>query len=551
MEDFTRRRAFVVGLDGATFDLVEPWVAAGKLPTFRRLMAEGCWGSLQSVIPPLTMPAWATFLTGLFPGRHGVYSFLRRREGSYDLMPFNGSYVRAPGLAEFSRRHGRRVALVNVPCTYPPRPVDGILVTGLETPGRNVPFTHPQHLGEELIDRFDYEIERDVKYEPGREESFIAAARGVEHKRFEAVLWLMEQVDWDLFAVVFRGTDVVAHALWRFMDPEHPAHEPDQRDLYGEAILREYQEMDRVLAALLEELDAHTTLMIVSDHGFCGVYRDVYIDNALFDAGLIRLQQTLPARLRRSLVRLGLTPAGALRVLSALGLMNPLRRILSGEARVAAKAGLSLQSDVDWSRTRAYSTGGGEIYLNLKDREPQGIVEAGAQYEAVCQQIEAVLRDLRDPGTGETVVGRMWRREEIPGGDAGADMPDLYVEWKDDHYTAMGGIGFGRGVLSQPLRGRSGGHTMRGLFLAHGPDVVTGRKVEGVRLVDVAPTLLYSLGLPVPAGLDGKVRTDIFEPGALPEVSYEETESEEQEVSAFSDDEQAVVEQRLRDLGYI
>ncbi len=551
MNDTTKKRVFALGLDGATFDLIQPWVAEGKLPTLARLMEQGSWGTLRSVIPPLTMPAWASFLTGLSPGRHGLYSFLRRKEGSYDFTPFNASYLKAPGLGELLNQHGHRVALVNVPATYPPKPLDGLVVTGLETPGRNVTFTHPEGLAKELIERFDYEIERPEKYAPGQEDIFIAAVDRVEEKRLRAVLWLMKEINWDFFSVIFRGTDVLAHAFWRFMDPDHPAHEPEMVAEYGDTILRHYEKMDEAIAAILAELDPNTTLLLMSDHGFGGLYRDVYVGNVLVQAGLIQLKHSPQARLRQLLFKMGFTPRNAIRVLSALRLQNLVRGMMSGETRTVARASVSLQSSVDWPRTKAFPLGGGHIYVNVKGRDPQGSVEPGSEYNAVCKEIEAALHALRDPGTGGPIVERVWRRHEIYGDDSVPDTPDLYVQWKDDHYIDMGSIGFGKGFISEPIRGRSGGHTMRGIFLAHGPEIKQGHKIEGAQLVDLAPTILHLLDVPVPVGLDGGVLTEIFVDGASRQVVYEEVAAKEQQVHAFSDEEEAVVEKRLRDLGYI
>ncbi|MBN1955569.1 MAG: alkaline phosphatase family protein [Anaerolineae bacterium] len=544
-------RVFALGLDGATFDLIRPWAAEGRLPTLARLMEEGCWGTLRSVIPPLTMPAWASFLTGLSPGRHGLYSFLRREEDSYNFTPFNASYLRAPGLGELLSRRQCRVALVNMPATYPTQPVNGIVVTGLETPGRHSRFTYPEDLGRTLIERFDYEIERSEKYEAGREEAFIAAVERVEQKRLQAALWLLKEFDWDLFSIVFRGTDVIAHAFWRFMDPDHPAHEPEKAAAYGDTILRHYQWMDGAIAAVMAGLDSDTTLMLMSDHGFGGLYRDVYVDNVLERAGLIRLKQSVPARVRQLLFRLGLTPHNAMRLLAALRLQNLVRRMLSGEARAVVKASVSLQSSVDWSRTRVFSLGGGQLYVNLKGRDPQGVVAPGREFEATCRQVEGALHALRDPGTGEPVVERVWRKQEIYGDNVLPDVPDLYVQWRGDHYVDMGGIGFGHGFFSAPIRGRSGGHTMRGIFVAHGPGIKRGQEIEGAQIVDLAPTIMHLMGQPVPSGLDGRVLQEIFADHATRPVAYEEVAVEGQEQQAFDRDEEAVVEQRLRDLGYI
>ena len=551
--DTPRRKVVVIGLDGATLDLIRPWASQGKLPTFARLMTEGASGDLQSVIPPLTMPAWSSFLTGMLPGHHGIYSFLRRKPDSYDLTPFNASYLQAPDLGTLLNQTGRRVALVNVPATYPPKPLDGLVITGLETPSRDEQFTHPPTLGRELIDRFDYEIELPERYDPGLEKSYIAAVERCESKRLEAALWLLDQVDWDFFMVVFRGTDVLGHAIWRFMDPTHPAHEPELAELYGDALLRQYQHMDRAVAAIQERVGPETNLLLMSDHGMGPLHRDVYLDNLLAKHGLLNIKQTPMAQLRHFMLKVGITPRNLLRLLAVLRLRNLTRKLLPQKARTAVNMRMLMQSNVDWSRTKAYPLGGAcQIAINLKGREPQGIVAPGDEYEHVCAEIEQILHTLRDPGTQQPMVKRVWRKQEFYGDDKVPELPDLYVEWINDAYTDLGGIGYSQGIISEPIRGRSGGHTMRGIFLAHGPGIRCGCDVKGARLIDMAPTLMHLLGAPVPEHMDGRVLLDIWsEEQTVVYDPYEFIPSREQGVHVFSEEDQATIEERLRKLGYI
>jgi predicted AlkP superfamily phosphohydrolase/phosphomutase len=549
----TPSRVLVVGLDGATFDLIEPWAAEGKLPTLAHLMAEGTHGLLRSVIPPITMPAWSSFLTGMLPGHHGIYSFLRRKPDSYDLTPFNASYLQMPDLGTLLNQVGRRVASVNVPATYPPKPLDGLVVTGLETPSRDGRFTHPPSLGQALVERFDYEIEPSEMYNPGQENSFMAAVERSEGKRLEATLWLLDQVDWDLFVVVFRGTDLMAHAFWRFMDPSHPAHEPNLAQRYGEALLQHYQQMDHTIAALKERVGPETALLLMSDHGVGPLHREVYIDNLLAEHGLLHIKQTPTAQLRSFLLELGVTPRNLLHLLALLRLLNLTRKLLPQKARVAVNLRMLMQNSVDWSRTKAYPLySSGQIAINLKGREPRGIIEPGAEYNQVCAEVEHTLHTLRDPGTRQPMVKRVWHKRELYGSDAVPELPDLYVEWINDAYADLGAIGYSRGIVSEPIRGRSGGHTMRGIFLAHGPGIKRGYTVKGACLIDLAPTIMHLLGAAVPAHMDGKVLVDIWDDEqTVVYDSYESTPFHRKEVHVFSDQDQATVEERLRNLGYI
>ena len=551
MSTSTKYRVFALGLDGATFDLILPWVKAGKLPTLARLMDEGSWGTLRSVIPPVTMPAWASFLTGMSPGNHGLYSFLQQKPGSYGMTPFNASYLKSPDIGTLLNRHGKRVALINVPATYPPKPINGMVVTGLETPSTSVVYSYPPSLQDELKKRFDYEIERTEKYDPGQEKQFWEAVERVEDKRLEAILWLIDQDDWDFFATVFRGTDILGHAFWRFMDETHPAHDPKLAEKYGDVLLKHYQKMDTAVSKIQAKLGPNTVLMLMSDHGFGPIHRDVYIDNVLAQNGLLHMKKTPSAQIRQTLFRIGITPQNILRLLAFLRLRNLTRKLIPQNKRLAVSTGLLLHNSVDWSRTVAYPLGGaGQIFINLKGREPEGIINPGAEYETACDEVERSLLALRDPDTGQPVVARVWRKAETYGENALPELPDLYVQWVNDQYTDMGSIGYGHGIFSEPIRGRSGGHTMRGIFLAHGPGIKQGFTVEDACLIDLAPTVMQLLGVPVATHMDGKVLHEILEDAVT--ILYEDDlDAVDEAIYAFSPTEQAALEKRLHDLGYI
>jgi predicted AlkP superfamily phosphohydrolase/phosphomutase len=243
-------------------------------------------------------------------------------------------------------------------------------------------------------------------------------------------------------------------------------------------------------------------------------------------------------------------------LLGTLRLRNLTRKLIPQNARLAINVGMLMLNHVDWSRTKAYPLGGGsQISINLEGREPQGIVKPGAEYELVCRQVQAAFQTLRDPSTGEPIVERVWRKDEIYGEqvlELIPELPDLYIEWVNDQYTDVGGVGYSRGMISEPVHGRSGGHTMRGMFLARGKGIMEGHLIEGAHLVDVAPTILNILDVPVPHAMDGQVLVDIFQDGASRVVQYQDVSTpEEQPLHVFSEEEQKMVEDRLRDLGYI
>ncbi|MDH4136439.1 MAG: alkaline phosphatase family protein [Anaerolineae bacterium] len=551
-----KRKVFVIGLDGATFELIKPWVAQGKLPTLEKLMREGASGTLRSVRPPITGPAWASFLTGKNPGAHGVFSWIKRKNNSYDGTPYNSSHIQAEDIGSILSRHSRKVCLVNVPCTYPPKVVNGCMLTGLGTPTQDSRFTYPDSLRQELINKFDYEVERTQKYQSGYEDSFRAVVEAIEEKRAKAVLYLMAQYDWDFFMVVFRGTDVLSHAFWRFIDPTHPAHDPKLASKYGNVLMEHYQQMDQAVQRIWSRLDDSTTIIVMSDHGSGPLKRHVYLDNFLLELGLMKVRRAPASWLRFHLFKWGLTLTNVRSLLVGLRLENLVRRVMPMKKRLELSHHVFSVSSIDWANTKAYPLGAnGHIYVNLRGREPEGCVEPGHEYEQVLTLIEGELLKLRDPDGGQRIVSAMWRKEDIYHGGQLANAPDLLIEWKEDAYWAPGTIGRGHGIMSPIMpEMSSGGHTMDGILIAYGPHIKRGTRLANAQIIDLAPTILYLLDVPIPSDMDGHVLEDTFEDAFVQSHSPQLEEVASHWISKEYEDsleDKKAVEERLRGLGYI
>jgi predicted AlkP superfamily phosphohydrolase/phosphomutase len=245
------RRVLVIGLDGATFDVMKPLVAAGRLPCIAGLMQRGVTGSLRSTLPPLTMPAWSSFITGVNPGQHGLVDFIRRQPGSYDYAPVSAADRQAESLWSMVSRQDKRVIVINVPGTYPPESVNGCLVSGMTTPSSATTFTHPPELTAELHRLTGgYRTHTGWAYSRGRVERFVRSVYDTTEVQVQAAKHLMAQQSWDLFVYVFTGTDRLQHGLWHCLDPEHPLHLQDGPNPYRETIPRFYERVDPRLRPL-------------------------------------------------------------------------------------------------------------------------------------------------------------------------------------------------------------------------------------------------------------------------------------------------------------
>lgn len=553
-------RVLVIGLDAATLDLIVPWAAAGKLPLFAQLLREGAYGTLRSTVPAMSPPAWTSMITGQNPGKHGIYDFVRRQPNTYRLQSVRSDFTRYRTIFDLLSAYGKRVAAINIPMTYPPTPVNGIMISGLGAPAGSGRFTYPPGLRDELLAQGARLLESEGEYAPGQDEMYVADLIRVTQEQGRLDLDLLHREPWDLFFVVFRAIDEAQSFLWHHMDPTHPRHDPAMAGRFGDAILRVYQATENVMRALIEAAGGETTVFIVSDHGGGPLVREVYLNAWLRQHGWLTLRQShgLANLHRRAMRRMGLTRDSLsgqfggslslkLRQVVPLGLQHAL---LPGKMPTLAET-------VDWSKTRAYSFGYmGQIYVNLKGREPIGIVEPGGEYQDLLDEITRSLYQLVDPLDGAQVVDRVYRRDEIYSGPYAELGADLNVVMRGMSYIThlrheLGGLD----VFGPVTTSESGTHRPNGLFIATGEGIVNGIRTLEANIVDITPTIMSIIGIPVPHDIDGRVLYEVqssvqdnssasagapLDIAERPIITGWENEEDEKEVM-----------DRLRQLGYL
>lgn len=547
-------RVLVIGLDGATFSLIEPWAKEGKLPTLAGLMAQGIRGNLASTIPYITAPAWTSFMTGVNPGKHGIFDFAVRQGHSYDVKIISGRDIQTPTLWKILSQAGKRVGVLNCPVTYPPEEVDGYLVGGMLTPSIKSQFTYPPSLREELLTRFPgYDLEPALA-SSDRMRTKREMATGVfpsAETRAEATRFLLERLgNWDFFFTVFIEPDRIQTYLWDDMDPAHPRHDRALAVEFGNKIREHYQHLDRLIAGLIYDLaDERTWVFIVSDHGFAGVHRFFFPNVWLWKEGYLALQPRASSILEKTLDLMRGSPLAypAKRLAKALfpdwGFTTQLRS-------------RTFLERVDWSRTRAFWGGDGGLSINLRGREPEGIVEPSAEYEALREELIAKLSALRDPHSGELVVEKVLRREEIYQGPMVELSPDLRVVWKE--YPEQKKTYFAAGELwaeeAFGYTGQTGDHAYYGILIAAGPGIKPGTVIQGASIIDLAPTILWLLGLPVPDYMDGRVLMDCFSDDFTASRPMRRTEAmaeAEGKKPGYTPEEEKELREKLRGLGYL
>jgi predicted AlkP superfamily phosphohydrolase/phosphomutase len=548
-------KVFVVGLDGATLDLIVPWAERGELPTLTRIMREGAYGDLMTVIPPMTGPAWTSFATGKNPGKHGIIDFVQRRAESYDIVPVNARWRKARTLWDVVGAAGLKVGVMNVPVTYPPEPVNGFMIGGLLTPSERSPYTYPPDLAAELDELVDgYRIHMKPSYSKGNVGEFLDDLEVLTRKQVDATRHLLRNHEWDLFVVVYRGPDGAQHALWHATDPEHPLYNRAHAECYGDAILDVYRRTDANLAELMAQLDKDTTLIVMSDHGAGPLHEFIYVNNWLIEWGFMYTRRLPASRLRRLAFRLGLSPVEIYDVMLRLGLGFVKGAVTKGKNRGLLSSLFLSFSDVDWSRTTAYAVGnGGQVFINLRGREPQGIVEPGSEYERVVAQVIERLQGVTDPRTGERIEMDVYRREDLYAGEHLDLMPDVVFLPRDLRRMPFGEYEFGSHKLIGPSWSISGTHRMNGIAMLWGAGVKPGA-LDGARIVDIAPTVLALMGIDIPSDMDGRVLYEALCDDVLASVRIVSPQEEGIGPSlegSFSAEEEAEIAERLRGLGYV
>ena len=557
MKQFSNQqsRVFVVGLDGGTLELIEPWARAGKLPNLAELLLTGAFSELKSTIPPVTAPAWTSFFTGKNPGKHGIYDFVKLDTETYNLAYLNSEDCKSGTIWNILSRHGKKVCALNVPMTYPPHPVNGILITGMMTPGLDSEFVYPPDFQREMKRKFpEYMISAPAGSDM---DEYFKSLKKMVHFRTELAKYLLSEQKWDFFMLVFNATDLVQHQFWGEMNNPSSKH--------ANAILGIYQLVDRKIGELRSMLDEDTVFLIMSDHGAGPIKKQVHINRWLEENGYLEYSSFSKDNLLRKAVKKALVKAFILwRKHISSDMRNKIRRLSPKiqKFEVSRKIENIINLRFDWQNTKAYHAGTyANIRINKKGRERYGIVAPGEEYENLRDEIIENFQNLSDPETGEKVVERVFKKEEIYHGDELDDAPDMLIKWTEDAYWSDARFGkkstqifesqYKVPLLKSPI---SAVHKMNGTFIAAG-QTISPHRIQKAEIIDIAPTILYLMGLPIPADMDGHALIDIFTEEFRKtrkiEFERERTVPRKKSEAIFSESDKKKVEERLRGIGYI
>jgi predicted AlkP superfamily phosphohydrolase/phosphomutase len=439
------KKVLVIGLDSAPPELLFDDFL-DKLPNIKMMVESGTHGRLRTIEPPITIPAWACMTTSKSPGDLGMYGFRHRKGNSYtDFWIANSMSIKEKTIWDILAQEGKKSCLVGIPPSYPPKRINGNLVSCFITPTTDN-YTYPPELKNE-IEALVGEYLFDVVFRTEDRDKLLKELYEMTEKRFEVIKHLIKSKDWDFFMSVEIGLDRLHHAFWKFYDKNHPLYEPGSK--YENTILEYYNYLDKKIGELLNLLDDNTVVLIVSDHGTKMMKGCFCINEWLIKEGHLVLKS------------------------------KPEGQVDLGKA------------DIDWGKTKAWGWGGyySRIFVNLKERESNGVVEQ-RDYENFLERLKSDLADIPGPN-GERVQNKIVRPGEMYAETIG-DFPDLMASFDDYSIRAAGTIGHDAMYLRENDTGPDDSmHSMEGVLVIYDPKHPKSNKVESVSILDIAPTVLH------------------------------------------------------------
>jgi len=522
-------KVLMIGLDAMSWNVIEPLISDGKLPTIKRLMENGVWGNLESCIYYFTSPAWKCLSTGKNPGKLGAFGNLTFDKIEKKLSLISSVSFKSKELWDILGEHGYQCGIVNMPFAFPLKAINGVLIAGILSPESG--YAYPTEL-ENRLQEYSYRISPKTSVIVDGKKALLEREELIK-KRFFVSSKLLEENDFDFFQLVVFYVDEIQHYYWRQME---------DGDLeYGNVIEGCWRLIDTEIGKLLEMLNEDCYIFVVSDHGATALKRVFGLNVWLRLNGYLNLKRTPLKRRILDIIFEKISNKSTInRIAQAFQTSFLLGR------RPFTLSPLVLIQDVNWKKTKAICIGQNCIYLTTND-----------DYDRVRDELIEAIREIRDPRSGERIVEDVKKKEEMFKGEYLNMLPDLIIVPKE-----------GYRLFGHPLRGTtcdlwdypwkpwSGYHRLHGTIIASGPHIRRGKRVDKATIYDVAPTILHIFGEPIPREIDGRVLREIFEENsnlAKKQVMYktEEKQVRSKDSRYYSKEEEKMIIKRLKDLGYL
>jgi predicted AlkP superfamily phosphohydrolase/phosphomutase len=547
-----RAKLMIIGLDGGTFKIIDPLINDGKLPNLKKLIDGGTKATLRSTIPPVTAPAWVTLMTGVNPGKHGLFDFCKLKTIAYDISTnyapketcsiMHSQYYNGKTIWDIFGEMGLRSSVIMMPMTYPAWEINGYMLSGYPSPDFQTPTGYPLEWASKIGPLFDMSA-----ISVNNEDKLIKECSELVRK---VELIFMEQIkknDCDVHCVVFSSTDFLQHYLWKYVS--------DVNSNYSTAIQNIYIQIDKAIGNFMKLVDRDKcTFVVISDHGFTSVQEKYFHANAwLIEQGYLSFKGK---KLSDKITDLLLNPLRYQKVKLRL-LLKSYFKFLPEALRKKVSDSYYGANLFEWSRSKAYRHRIGMmegIVINLKGRQPLGIVEEH-EYESLRDDIIRKLKDIVDGENGKKVIKEIYRREELFEGKFAKLVPDIIL-LTDSKYEI--GVGTDNNAIFEYISEESksaisGVHDMDGILILNGPKIKASNVIQHVGIIDVFPTIFYDLNLPMPKYVDGKIMRDAYKDGyaSLPMTYTAKNEFSSKSHHDLTGEEQDAMREALKGLGYL
>lgn len=541
------KKVLIIGLDGGTWKIFDDLIDKGYMPNLKALKGSGTSGILESTKPPITPAAWTSFMTGTNPGKHGIFDFIRFDREKIEFSVVNSNFIGCETFLEYLSDCGKRVISIQLPMTYPPKAVNGIVVSCFLTPSIRSEFTFPKKIKDEILIKMpNFTISPETifyKYKPfnkGFEQFLNTMSEQIQEKK-NLDLHLLGKYPWDIAFVQFQSLDIVQHALWPYLDNSHKLFDMEKfiqiADRYYRKLDNDINEIIRDMRNLYKNDDVLVVLM--SDHGFQAAKRSFNLQRWLSENSYLykNTNKNIKEKLIEALVRID---------------KHKLRRWIPFLRKMKErKKGLFsdyVKSQIDFLRSKALCLpviGWGNIFI-LGDGN-EGIVK---------NKLIDELEKIYDPATNKPLIKRVYKKEEIYSGHSSAFMPDLILEPTNGYVFNSSSNSFSELLFRDIDKDTDkflGTHDLDGIFVFNGKDISVQKGLR-LHLQDIIPTVLYYMGLSIPENMDGKAYTKMFKeefPKNMPALFKKDIRPVPTSVDNLMAEEEKDIADRLRSLGYM
>lgn len=480
-------KIITIGLDGATWNLIKPLVDKDKLPTIKKLMEGGCHGKLESSIPHVTFPAWKCYSTGKNPGKLDVYWWMNVDIPKRRFRVNMSSSFKSKEIWDIIGANSYSSGVVGMPTTYPTKKINGFMVSEMNP--KDVNYTYPPELSDELNEMFDYESEF-IDFHGKNKDEVVRSCNANISKRFEIADYLVNRFKPDFLNLTIFPIDAIQHFYWKYMQ--------NNDEKYANVIEKSWMLIDENISKFLDKYAGeNTNVLLMSDHGFTAFKGMFNINKWLVDNGYLVLSKnkSLKNIIYKTAYRCGIRGS----MVDKFKNLPIINNIVNDSKSLVADVSESL---IDWEKSKVIPLPEGILYINKH-------LLNNDEYQRIVKDLQNEISLIKDPTDGKKLAKKIYHKSELYNGKYIDNAPDIII-LPNEGYEIQSRFDDATWDFSPKEDGWSGVHKLHGIFLAQGPDIKQGATIEGARIIDLAPTILHMFGVPIPQDMDGRVLKEIF-----------------------------------------